>query len=246
MQSEQGSRVVCCSFLIFSNIMSTLEGHVLAQEQRMLDVLAVRNAIANKGDNYSEAYWNVLSQYFSGQLSSHELTQRVTEILGQDNISLHNLLLRALLQSAESPPVHRAPIPQTDRQTVNLDSKNTDPSSLWYQGAVNSRLVRNPSTSTYEAMRCVNTRDIPTIDALKTRMQLLASPLGIQSIRDDAVVLVHTRLIAHLKDMLELGTGREPEDVMTLRRSRIALMTSVNPILVSLACKEKEEDVTMT
>lgn len=196
-------------------------------QERIVDVLAVRNLILSRCPHNAEPYWQAVGQYFRGELSSTELSQRVTETLGPENLSLHNLLLRALLHNAEYKTTQPSPVPIPP--TVN-----TDIASQYYQGVVRDSVIKNTHTEEYERTRCTRRRDLVPVEDLHSRMSMIASGYGVHVVRDDAVQYMNTTLRNYLRDVLELGNRPDPEEAAVLSRARLALVTSVNPMLIRL------------
>eukprot|EP00898_Chlorokybus_atmophyticus_P002168 jgi/Chlat1/2952/Chrsp2S04686 len=74
-----------------------------------IDVLQIkRRFLQALGPNGEGKYWSLLRQFFAFKLSKHELDELIPDIIGAENLALHNQLIKAILHNAavaaEPPP----------------------------------------------------------------------------------------------------------------------------------------------
>ena len=76
-------------------------------QMRRMDLVALRKRIQNAlGQEKWQKYWSVLQRFTRFKLSKDELDQDAKAVLGNDNIALHNQLIRGIFQNAIINTVH--------------------------------------------------------------------------------------------------------------------------------------------
>jgi hypothetical protein len=76
-------------------------------QMRRMDLVALRKRIQNAlGPEKWHKYWSVLQRFMRFKLSKEELDNDARAVLGNDNVALHNQLIRGIFQNAIINTVH--------------------------------------------------------------------------------------------------------------------------------------------
>jgi hypothetical protein len=76
-------------------------------QMRRMDLVALRKRIQNAlGQEKWQRYWEVLQKFTRFRLSKEELDNDARTVLGNDNVALHNQLIRGIFQNAIINSVH--------------------------------------------------------------------------------------------------------------------------------------------
>jgi len=65
-----------------------------------VDLTELKATISTKLKNNSSLYWDILKKFLTRKATKIELDNNVIHLLGEDNVSLHNQFLLAILRNA--------------------------------------------------------------------------------------------------------------------------------------------------